>query len=205
MSSDSSRTAHASASDGSPSEPEPLGQNGEVRRWRALFDRHIDDLQSEGGIVDSPLDLNASSSWLEEKPVENAPKTSSTSENQANGQPIRGELRQFSLTAVWACGRYQDEGLINIAKGRAEFSFTPNLETGPINVILNICNANQSRPASRQSHNNRRNDGGAPTKRGSRSRFLHRISKSSQKSGQRHRSRRAHAGDTGQKELVPAQ
>jgi hypothetical protein len=193
MSEDSSQTVPASPLDISLSESEQLGQTGMVRQRDALFNSDIDDLGFEDQVVHSLSDVDANRSSLGETPANSihrncAEKRSPSpygSENQENHRPVLGELYQCSLTATWARGTFQYNGLI-IENGLAEFSFTPNSETGPINITLDVRKAKESQRQT-QSHN-QRNDNGRPAKRKSYTQT--RVEKSTPRSGQSHWSQR---------------
>jgi hypothetical protein len=202
MSADSSQTAPASPLDISSSESEQLGQTGIVRQWMTLLNSNIDDLRPEDQVVDSFSDEDANRSLLGGTPgnsigLDNArkrPPNAYGSENQENHRPVLGELYRCSLTATWACGSFQYNGLIGMENGLAEFSFTPNPRIGPINITMDIRKSKESIRQTMQPHNNQRNDNGRPAKRESCAHTRHRIGKSTTRSRKSQRSQRRGIG-----------
>jgi hypothetical protein len=128
----------------------------------ALFNSDIDDLRPEDQVVDSLSDEDANRSLHGGTPgssigrdnARKRPPCAYGSENQENHRRVLRELHRCSLTATWACGRFQYTGIIDIENGLAEFSFTPNPQIGPINITLDIRKSKESMRQAMQPHSN---------------------------------------------------
>jgi hypothetical protein len=164
MQTDSSRTATASPCGTSPCESE-LGQTGKLRAYHeALRDcsvsmetpqqRRVDNHDSpcppQEWISDNDKDLRDDT----QNPQDGHPEPDQATtfsicqddenfcNDQENHPPVLNELRGARCTLTTSSGdqSFEYSGFVNNKGGnwRAELSFTPGIQTGPIKVVLDI-------------------------------------------------------------------